>query len=268
VPCVARSLPKMPPSLLRHFRPGTLPLRAAALTYYTFLGLVPLAALSLAVLELLHLEGLSQHVRRFFLTELGLVQEASRQIGSLLGRADARLLGSLSGILFLGSAFALVHNVEAALNEIFQVRQPRPLGARLLSYLGFFTLGPVCLGLSLILTGLWQGSPLGQLPVLGLTLAVGPFCLALLALFLLYRFGPHARTTSFAAAVGAAVAGPSWEIAKQLYAGIAVHAYHRNALLYGPLAAIPVLLLWIQVSWLIVLGGARLAASLQGIRPA
>jgi membrane protein len=63
------------------------------------------------------------------------------------------------------------------------------------------------------------------------------------------------------------VAGPSWEVAKQVYAGIAVHAYHRNAILYGPLAAIPVLLLWIQVSWLVVLAGARVAASVQGARP-
>jgi membrane protein len=255
------------PSLTQHFRIGTLPLRAAALTYYTFLGLVPLTALSLAMLELLGLEGLSQHVRHFFLTELGLVHEASPRIESLLTRADARLLGGVSGILFLGSAVALVYNVEAALNEIFQVKQLRPLGQRILSYLGFFTLGPVCLGISLVLTALWQSSPLGQVPMLGLSLAVGPFCLALLALFLLYRFGPHARTTTLAAAVGAAVAGPSWEIAKQLYAGVAVHAYHRNAMLYGSLAAIPVLLLWIQVSWLIVLTGARVAASVQGVRP-
>jgi len=255
------------PSLPRHFRPGTLPLRAAALTYYTFLGLVPFAVLSLAVLELFGLGSLAQHVRGFFLTELGLVHDASRQMGWLLTRADARVLGGISGALFLGSALALVSNVEAALNEIFQVKQRRPLGTRLLSYLGLFTLGPVCLGLSLVLTALWQGSPLGRLPVLGVTLAVGPFCLALGSLFLLYRFGPHARTTSLAAAADAAVAGPSWEVAKQLYAGIAVHAYHRNALLYGPLAAIPVLLLWIHVTWLVVLAGARVAASVQGIRP-
>jgi membrane protein len=255
------------PSFSRHFRLGTLPLRAAALTYYTFLGLVPLAALSLAVLELFGLPGLSQHVRHFFLTELGLVHEASPRLESLLTRADAKLLGGVSGILFLGSVVALVLNVEAALNEIFQVNQRRPLGTRLLSYLGFFTLGPVCLGLSLVLTALWQSSPLGELPILGVTLAVGPFCLALVSLFLLYRFGPHARTTTLAAALGAAVAAPSWEVAKQVYAGIAVHAYHRNALLYGPLAAIPVLLLWIHVSWFVVLAGARVAASVQGVRP-
>ncbi len=254
-------------SIGRHFRIGTLPLRAAALTYYTFLGLVPLAALSLAVLELLRLDTLSQHVRRFFLTELGLVHEASLQMGSLLTRADARLLGGLSGVLFLGSAVALVFNVEAALNEIFQVTRLRPLGTRVLGYLGLFTLGPVCLGVSLILTTLWHGTLPDRVPVLGFTLAVGPFCLALAALFLLYRFGPHARTTSLAAAVGAAVAGPSWELAKQVFAGVAVHAYRHNALLYGPLAAIPVLLLWIQVSWLIVLAGARVAASVQGLRP-
>src|ERR1700722_13428093 len=126
-------------SLRRQFRLGTLPLRAAALTYYTFLGLVPLAALSLAVLELLGLEGLSRHVRHFFLTELGLVHEASLSVDSLLTHADAKLLGGVSGILFLGSVVALVFNVEAALNEIFQVNQRRPLGTRLLSYLGFFT---------------------------------------------------------------------------------------------------------------------------------
>src|ERR1700722_14214403 len=99
------------PSIARHFQLGTLPLRAAALTYYTSLGLVPLAALSLAVLELLGLQSLSQHVRHFFLNELGLVHEASPRLESLLTRADAKLLGGVSGILFLGSAVALVLNV-------------------------------------------------------------------------------------------------------------------------------------------------------------
>jgi membrane protein len=258
----------MPTSFGRHLRLGTLPLRAAALTYYTFLGLIPFAALSLAVLNLLGLDTLSQQVRRFFLTEFGVVRSASLQIGSLLTHSEAKLVGSVSGLLFVGSAVALVFNVEAALDEIFQVARPRSFGKRALSYLGLFTLGPVCLGLSLLLTALWKGSSLGRLPVLGLTLAVGPFALAIAALFLLYRFGPHARTTSLAAAAGALLAGPAWEVAKQLYAGLALESYHRNSLIYGPLAAIPVLLLWIHVSWFIVLGGARVAAATQGARPA
>jgi membrane protein len=252
---------------LRHFRLGTLPLRAAALTYYTFLGIIPFAASCLAILNLLRLESLAQRVRHFFLEELGVVRDASLNVGALLTHGEAKVVGSISGLLFLGSAIALIHNVEAALDEIFQVTRPRPLGRRVLSYLGLFTVGPVCLGLSLLLTALWKGTAVRELPVLGFTLAIGPFLLAFAALFLLYRFGPYARTTTLAAAVGAVVAGPIWEIAKQVYAGLAVEAYHRNALIYGPLASIPVLLLWIQVSWFIVLGGARVAAATLGLRP-
>jgi|SRR5581483_5634159 len=258
----------MPSASFRsHFRLGTLPLRSAALTYYTFLGLVPLAALCLAVLELLGLRPLSQEVRHFFLEEFGVVRDTSLHIGALLSRANAKIVGGISGVLFLGSAVALIANVEAALDEVFQSPRPRSLGKRLLSYLALFTLGPVFLGLSLLLTAVWRGSTIGRLPVLGLTLAIGPFCLTLAALFFLYRYGPHARTTTVSAVVGAAVAGPIWEIAKQIYASIAVRAYHEDSLVYGPLAAIPVLLLWIHVSWFIVLVGARVAAAAQGIRP-
>jgi membrane protein len=255
-------------SLRAHFRLGTLPLRAAALTYYTFLGLVPLAALSLAILRLLRLEVLASKVRGFFLSEFGFTHETSLKIDSLLSRADAKLVGSVSGLLFFMSAAALAFNVEAALDEIFRASKPRTLGRRALGYLGLFTLGPLCLGLSLLVTAFWQGSRPARLPIPGFTLAIGPFVLALLCLFLLYRFGPNAEVTSWAAALGALVAGPSWEIAKQLYASLAVRAYHQDAAIYGPLAAIPVLLLWIQVSWFIVLGGARLSAAIQGVRPA
>ena len=246
------------------FVPGTLPLRAAALTYYTFLALVPLMALSLGLLEGLGLTQFSLQVRRFFLSELGVVHDASVSLGSLLSRAETRAVVSLSGLLFLVSTTALLVNIESALDEIFGAGTRRPVRVRALRYLALFALGPLGLGGSLLMTALWRGTRLGHaIPIGGFTLVAGPLTLALGSLWLLYRFVPNAQVSAGAAALGALAAAPTWELAKQIYATVAIAAYQHNAAIYGPLAAVPVLLLWIQLSWVIVLLGARLGAAVQ-----
>ncbi len=241
---------------------GSLPLRAAALTYYSFLAIVPLGALALSVLEVLGLDPLEDEVRRFFLAQFGVVHGTERQLGELLSRADAGRVGSLAGVLFVISCTALLLNIEEALNEIWRAK-PRPFGSRLLVSLGVIAFGPLCLGISLMLTAGLSRLPFAEVHLPFLKFAIFPTALVFAGLFLLYRFAPNASVSPWAATVGALVAAPGWEIAKQVYATIAVHAYSQNAMVYGSLAAIPVLLLWLQLSWVIVLLGGRVAFSVQ-----
>jgi membrane protein len=250
---------------LQHLQLGNLLLRAAALTYYSFLAIVPLGALALAVLEVQGFSDLEEEVRRFFLAQFGVVRGTDQQLGELLSRADAGRVGSVAGLLFLVSATALLVNIEEALNEIWRAK-PRPFGMRLLASLGVLAFGPLCLGISLGLTaGLRRMHYELQLPFL--SLAVFPTALVFIGLFALYRFAPNAKVSAWAALLGALVAAPGWEIAKQIYAAIAVRAYSQNAMVYGSLAAIPVLLLWLQLSWIIVLLGGKLAYGVQyGLR--
>jgi len=247
---------------LRHLQLGALPLRTAALTFYSFLAIVPLGALALSILEVLGLESLSGEVRRFFLAQFGIVHGTEQQLDELLSRADAARVGSVAGLLFLVSSTALLLNIEEALNEIWRAK-PRPFGRRLLVSLGVLTFGPLCLGISLAITAILRRLPFSEVHLPFLTFAIFPTALVFVGLFALYRFAPNAHVSPWAAAVGALLAAPGWEIAKQIYAAIAVRAYSQNAMVYGSLAAIPVLLLWMQLSWVIVLLGGRISFGVQ-----
>jgi membrane protein len=247
---------------VRHLQLGTLPLRTAALTFYSFLAIVPLGALTLAVLEVLGLQPLGDEVRRFFLAQFGVVHGTSQQLDLLLSRADATRVGSIAGLLFIISSTALLLNIEEALNEIWRAKA-RPFGRRLLVSLGVLTFGPLCLGISLAITAVLRRLPFSEVHTPFLTFAIFPTALVFVGLFALYRFAPNAHVSPWAAAVGALIAAPGWEVAKQAYAAIAVRAYSQNAMVYGSLAAIPVLLLWMQLSWMIVLLGGRLAFGVQ-----
>jgi membrane protein len=247
---------------LRHLQLGTLPLRTAALTLYSFLAIVPLGALALALLQVLGLQPLGEQVRRFLLSQLGVVHGTAPQLDELLSRADAGRVGSLAGILFLVSSTALLLNIEEALNEIWRAK-PRPFGRRLLVSLGVLTFGPLCLGVSLAVTAVLRRLPFSEVRLPFLTFAIFPTALVFVGLFALYRFAPNARVSPWAAAVGALLAAPGWEFAKQVYGTIAIRAYNQNALVYGSLAAIPILLLWLQLSWGIVLLGGRIAFGVQ-----
>ncbi|MHB1846528.1 MAG: YihY/virulence factor BrkB family protein [Deltaproteobacteria bacterium] len=240
-----------------------LTLRAAALTYLSSLALVPLGGLALSVLGLLGLRGQGVAVRQFIMGQLGLSPEIARWVGGAMAQANAAEVGGVSGLLLVGSAGGLLLNVEATFNEIWGVERPRSIGRRLLFCAVVLAAGPLCLGASLAVTSAPLRSVVMRLPILGWPLAARPILLVFLGLFALYALAPNAKVRLGAAAVAAAVAAPAWEIAKHVYGVIAAGAFQRNALIYGSLAAIPALLLWIQVSWLIVLGGARLARSLE-----
>src|SRR5450432_2208745 len=167
---------------LRHLQLGTLPLRTAALTFYSFLAIVPLGALALALLEVLGLQTLGEQVRRFLLSQLGVVHGTAPQLDEFLSRADAGRVGSLAGVLFLISSTALLLNIEEALNEIWRAK-PRPFGRRLLVSLGVLTFGPLCLGVSLAVTAVLRRLPFSEVRLPFLTFAIFPTALVFVGLF-------------------------------------------------------------------------------------
>jgi membrane protein len=238
-------------------------LRAAALSYLTLLSLVPLATLALALLQGVGLEGLGLRVRGFLLNELGLSPETAQQLHDLIAHANAAAVGGLSVLILLGSSLALVLNVEGAVNEAWDIAKPRPVAQRFLRAIAVILLGPVLLGVALAASAHLRHD---ALPV-GLARLLGPGQIVLVfsILLALYLLAPNTRVRPLLATLSALVATVAWEAAKRGYALVAVYSFRQNALVYGSLAAIPVLMLWIQLSWLIVLGGARLNCALQSL---
>jgi membrane protein len=251
-------------AVARGFRGEKISLRASALTYLTMLSLVPLLAVGFAIIRALGQESLRRAVHDFVFANLA--PGAREQIGEFLDRFIARAssgaMGGLGGVFLLASAVMLLHNIERSLNEIWGMSRPRPLLQRVLVYWGVLTLGPVVLGLSLLASSGMRSFLVHGAYVPNGALTVVPIATTIVLLTLLYLVGPNARVSFRSALGGAIVAGVAWEMAKQAYALYAAKSIRYSAI-YGSLGAVPLFLLWVYLSWLLVLFGARLAYALQ-----
>lgn len=249
---------------------------AGALSYTTLVSLVPLMVAGLAMFSVFPVfagarDTLLDFVFRNFVPAAGHhVQDALQEFAS-----NASQLTGISILVMLFSAISMMVSIEDRLNRIWRVHQSRGWGSRLLLYWAALTLGPI-----LVVGGLAASSYITALPMLhgtasqfglgGLVLRVLPFVVTLVTLWLLYAVVPNCRVSGRDAAVGALLGAVLFEIARWGFR-LFVHGAHTYQQIYGKaLAAIPIFLLWIYLSWIIVILGASIAASISSFeyRPA
>jgi membrane protein len=143
-------------TLRQRFREDRLGLTAGSLTFTTLIALVPLVTVMLAVFTAFPMfAGFEGALEKYFLQNLvpeGIARPVLRALTQFAGKA--RSMGTLGLVLLLATALALVLTIDRTLNAIWRVRQPRPLGQRVLVYWAALTLGPLALGVSLTLTSL------------------------------------------------------------------------------------------------------------------
>jgi membrane protein len=249
-------------AVVHGFRGEKISLRASALTYISMLSLVPLLAVIFAIIHGMGQEGLRKAVHEFVFDNLapGVREQIGGYLDEFIARASASAMGSLGGIFLLVSAVGLFHNIERSLDEIWGVTRPRTIIRRIIIYWCVLTMGPIALAVSTLATSFAQDAMEPSLPQ-GV-LALVPWATSVFALFFLYFAVPNAKVQIRAALAGSLVSATAWEIAKHIYAFFATHSFRYNAI-YGSLGAIPLFLLWVYVSWLLVLFGARLAYALQ-----
>lgn len=251
--------------LVRGFDAERLLLRSAALTYLTIVSLVPLIAVVLYALEALQLVDLQGPIRTFLYENLavGARESVGAALEQVMDRAGAGAEGGLGAVFLLVSALLLLRNIERAFDDLWGIHAPRPLAHALPRYLGLLLAGPVVLGLSLAVTAALRAwAELFDLPFETRLLSLLPVGLTVAGLFALYLIAPAARVRWKPALLAALLAGIAWELAKLLFSLYAAYTLRQDQL-YGPLVAIPIFLVWIYVSWMIVLFGARLAFLVQ-----
>jgi membrane protein len=241
---------------------------AGALSFTTMLAIVPLTAVMLAVLSLAPgfstwMTVIQDFIYSNFVPAAGeAVQKYLTQFASKAGRLTA------VGLLFLGAtAVMLMATIEHALNDIWRVANTRKLLHRFLAYWALLTLGPMLVAGSLTLT-----SKLFTLPFLGraeVTLlrevldVVLPLVFEFGAVVLLYTVVPNVQVLWRNALVGGLFAAMLLEIAKYLFAA-AMKYFTTYQVIYGAIAVLPIFLVWIYISWVIILLGAIVTATLNG----
>jgi membrane protein len=242
---------------------------AGSLTFTTLLALVPLVAVALALATPFPaFEHAVAALGRFAERQLLPAGSAmvTRQISEFAERAGA--LTSVGLAFILVTAVMLMHTVEDALNRIFRVQRRRHLGRRLFVYVAVLTLGPALIGASLYLSSTLVVNSLGYLDLdeyRRTAVSLLAFAFTCLALTLVYLVVPYREVALRHAAVGGVVAGVAFELAKRGY-GLYVAKFPTYTLIYGAFAIIPLFLLWLYVSWVVVLFGATLTAALPAWR--
>ncbi len=240
---------------------------AASLAYATTLGLVPVLALVLSLFQWLPvfpdwLGLLQDWIHRVFNPHLGPAIENYL----LIFANKARSLTVFSVAAFFVTSLLLLNSIDRALNRIWHVRRHRGFWLTLGIYILILVFGPLLLGLSLSLTT-W----LLTLPYLSQALAVTGLKSLLLSLLpilssaglfaMVYRTVPNVPVRWAHALIAGTIAALLFELAKHLFA-MYLRWFPTYELIYGALATIPLLLVWIYVSWLITLFGAEIGYAL------
>jgi membrane protein len=252
-------------TLRQRFREDRLGITAGSLTFTTTIALVPLFTVMLALFSAFPVFARFRKVLEQQVLA-GLVPEAIAKpvLLSLTKFAlKASQLGGL-GLIALGfTAMALMLTIDHTLNVIWRVRKARPIAQRVLVYWAALTLGPLLLGASLSVTSYVLSASKGLVSDLpggvGLLLNFIVFTLQTAGFAALYRFVPNTFVRWEHAWAGAVFASLCLELGQK---GLALYLSKVPvyATIYGAFAALPIFLIWIYVSWLIVLMGAVIAA--------
>ncbi len=241
-------------------------LHAQALTMKTLLALVPAVVVVVAMTSKLGsgMDTVNQRSIEWLIASLAGTEEISSAIQGYLSpeNFNAARLGPVTIIILSLTVMSLLSHVEVSFNTLFQVQAPRSMGVRLVTYWALLTLGPLLLGLSLAFT-LGEGSAQlttfldGSGILRRFIFAVLPWFLTWAGFAILYIGIPNTRVRIIPAVLAAVVAGTLWNLAKF---GFAVYARNNVTVrdIYGSLATFPMFILWVYISWILLLAGCQL----------
>ncbi|WP_033067074.1 YihY family inner membrane protein [Thalassospira australica] len=240
--------------------------RAAGLSYTTLLAMVPFLAIALTVLSAFPVfdqfkDQIMDVVLNNFLPETG--SQVTGYLGDFLQNTGQM---TAIGTIVLGlTAVMLLSAIEGAMNDVFRVTSPRKLLARLVVFWTLLTVGPMLLGLSLSLASyffamrhLVGGDALGE--QIGQLAFLAPFLLSAAAFSLLFIGMPNRSVEIIDGVVGGLVAAVLFESLKKAF-GFYVTTFPTYQTIYGAVAIVPIFLLWMYLTWIVVLLGAQVAAA-------
>ena len=248
--------------LLRQFQANQGILNAAALTYTTLFAVVPLMTVSYSMLAAVpNFKGVGEQLQGWIFSNF--VPATGEVVQGYLSTfaAQAQSL-TVVGIVFLAvTSIMMMKNIEAAFNRIWRVAEPRKGISSFLLYWAVLSLGPILIGLGLLLTSYIASLSFftSATEVVGKArlLSLLPPLFSALAFMLLYAAVPNCRVPLRSAAIGGLFAAILFEIAKRGFVQF-VTLSPSYQLIYGAFAAVPMFLLWIYISWGIILLGAEL----------
>lgn len=244
---------------------------AAALTYSTLLAIVPIFAVVFAIARGF---GYNKYIEEWFRSSLSSQPQAAEII---IGFVNSYLIHTRSG-LFLGiglifmlfTVIMLISNIEQTFNYIWQVKKPRSVFRTITDYTSMFLLVPIVIvitsGISIFMATVCNEVEdyLLLAPLLRFLITLMPYILMSAVFIALYVFMPNTKVKTSSAILPGILAGVAMQGLQFFYIHSQIWVSSYNAI-YGSFAALPLFMLWIQISWIICLFGAELCYANQNL---
>jgi len=251
------------------------PLRASALTFYTVLSLVPVMALAFAVAKGFGLQQtLEKEVLAQFPGQEAVILQMIEYARALLDQTKGGLLAGVGVAVLIWTVIKVLNNIEKSFNAIWANTTPRSMGKKFSDYLSIMLVGPLLLVLSgsatvLVATQVTAITNkiffLGWFaPIILTGLQLLPYLFVWLLFSFIYGFMPNTRVPVRSCVFGGVLAGTAFKLLQWAYLIFQVGVSRYNAI-YGSFAALPLFLIWMQLSWLVALFGAELAYAHQNV---
>jgi membrane protein len=260
---------------VRRFNLDKCELRASALTFYSLLSIVPVVALAFAVAKGF---GVEKVLGEQLMAKMqGQEEVAERIIGfaqSFLENTKGGAIAGVGIVLLFWTVIKVLGNVEKSFNDIWGVKTSRAMGRKFTDYLSIMMICPVLLIIASSVTVLLTtqvSAMLERLSFLGYLadaliwlLKIVPYAVIWLVFTFVYVFMPNTKVELKAALWGGILAGTIYQLVQLAYITFQIGVSNYGAI-YGSFAALPLFLVWLQLSWLIVLLGAEISFAHQNV---
>jgi membrane protein len=262
---------RYPAALIRDWLRGELNTRAMSLAYTTLLSLVPLMVFSFAILKGLGARGDLRLILDEFFRPMGTAAtELTDSVLQFVANMRGELLGSIGLAFLVYTVLATIQKVEASFNFVWRVGRPRSFGRRFTEYLSVMIIGPILLAVAIGLLGSAQHSPFAQwlhavaplAVVMGVLGQVVPYVIVTVVFTVMYSFIPNTHVQFRAALIGGIAAGIIWALVGKVFTAVIQYSTQMVAV-YTGFAIVLTTLIWVYLSWLILLIGAQLAFYVQ-----
>jgi len=259
----------------RGFINNKVQIRASALTFYSLLSVVPLAAIGFAIAKGFGLDqNLEQQLIKNFETQKEVMNWLLTNARNALEATKGGYMAGVGVIVLFWSVMSLLDSIESAFNNIWEIRVSRPWYRKFTDYLTIMLIAPIFIILSGSIT-VFINTKLNEFienssmleamkPVIAFLVKLTPFILTWFVLTVLYIIMPNTKVRFKSALLAGIIAGTLLQFLQWLYIDLQFGITRLNSI-YGSFAAIPLFIVWLQMSWVVVLLGAELSFANQNV---